>query len=317
MDGGWKESLQTPPHRQSDVLVGDEPPHPRVLAPPPVRPRPAHAAAGCPRAGKVSSWAVCAACVSKSRKPWPPRHPPGLGRRDASEVGGGMERPGQGPCGAVLPHLTLLWAEVPGSSSNCVVPVGPLQLGIPCSPEKSEVAEHPPGSAPTAANLSPGGAKSLPQWQAVPCTSHRWGRAAGPGPGRPPCRLDDEVCTSWLTRPCKPLGPAQQGRATASAQSTQPGCRGPSCSSLYWARLGVQTGHIGTELLARHPRAPTWAPELPPTPRSTHWLRKVKRYRKTTSTGPGSRARRPATCSTRSAHGLQLCRQGHHPREKP
>lgn len=67
-------------------------------------------------------------------------------------------------------------------------------------------------------------------------------------------------------------------------------------SSLYWARLGKHAGH----------RQGAPALVTPPTPtaswltRSTHWLRKVKRYRKTTSTGLGSLDSRWLTSSTRS-----------------
>lgn len=67
-------------------------------------------------------------------------------------------------------------------------------------------------------------------------------------------------------------------------------------SSLYWARLGKHADH--------RQRTPALVTSPIPTanwlPRSTHWLRKVKRYRRTTSTGLGSLNSRRLTGSTRS-----------------
>lgn len=67
-------------------------------------------------------------------------------------------------------------------------------------------------------------------------------------------------------------------------------------SSLYWARLGKHADHRQAAPALVTPPTPTanW------TPRSTHWLRKVKRYRRTTSTGLGSLDNKWLTGSTRS-----------------
>lgn len=217
---------------------------------------------------------------------------------------GWRRRPGQGPGGAVLPHPH----PPPGLRSLAPAPTrcppsGP-PTGHPCSPEKSEVAERPQG-APCGQPLSPGGAKSLPQaagrrrGHALLIDGARqlgWGR-------EDPYRLDDEglhqlVDTALQSHRVLPSRDGQQRRPKAHGQVV--GVHHVLVAVLGQAedtgRSQARSSWLGI------PTPPTWLPlSSPLPPRSTHWLRKVKRYRKTTSTGPGSRDRRPATCSTRSA----------------
>ena len=195
------------------------PPHARPAT---SRLRPARAAARCPRAGR-SAPGPCGLCMQS--KPRPPRHPPGLGRRrDASEVAGWRGCPGQGPHGAVLPHpYPPPGLRSPAPAPTRCPPSGP-PTGHPCSPEKSEVAEHPQG-APCSQSLSPGGTKSLPQ-----AAGRRWCHAllidgAGQlGRGREdPSRLDDEglhqlVDTALQSHWVLPSRDGQQRRSKAHGQ---------------------------------------------------------------------------------------------------